>query len=371
MEDENVIIFKDPLPNGQPNWDRDYARLNPGDYIGNLNSIGYNDSISAIYIHPRLALSVWEHADKGGRGAKFYGSQYQIVDWNLLRQIGFNDNISSLYVEQIMTADDWKKSCCRQENTQYTSQSNCGHYWNQEFGSCGNLGCTGDSLKTDVVCQNWCKKNPVYCDVIKSQFCREHTTDPYCGCINDTPAALAERTKYSKYSSLATVPRKCWPSSPCNTGADLVNSFITTDLNPNTSCPTSLVNQINEINAAANSFVYANQNQNADVTTGVIGGGSGAIDQLNAGYTPANTTQSYSQSSSANFAEEKGGGLMSNPETKKKWLIFLVIFIILIMLGTMGYFFLPKSGGKSNPSFLQSKNEINDINEKKIRIFKN
>jgi hypothetical protein len=328
MEDEEVIIFREVMPTGQPDWNREYKRLKSGEYIGNLNSIGFNDAISAIYIHPRLTITVWEHADRGGRGINFSGQYAQVIGFSDLKAAGFLRNISSLQVGQNVALNDWRGSCCAQENGPFTSQSKCGHYWNQEYGSCGNLGCTGESLKTNITCQNWCKNNPTYCDVMKSQFCREHPTDAYCGCINDTPQALAERTKYSKYSSLGTVPRKCWPSSPCNSGTDLVNTFITTELSPNIGCPTSLINQINEINAAEGATVFANQGQEATTTSGTDGAGS--VDQLNAGYTPKDTTQIYGQSSSTG--------------TKKNILIFFIFFILLIIMVIVGYFiFFQKS----------------------------
>ena len=154
--------------------------------------------------------------------------------------------------------------------------------------------------------------------MLKSQFCREHTSDPYCRCINDTSEAIAERTKYSKYSGLGTVPRKCWPSSPCNTGTDLVNTYITSELSPNFGCPTSLVNQINEINAAQGATVIASQNQDAKIE-------GGGIDQSNVGYTPKDTTQIYGQSQEA--------------ETKKKfiWLFILLFFIIIIIIALLGW----------------------------------
>jgi hypothetical protein len=113
-------------------------------------------------------------------------------------------------------------------------------------------------------------------------------------------------------------------------------------------CPTSLVNQINEINAAQGATVIANQDNDAKITTSFAGsstgsgsgesGTNGAIDQGNKGYTPKDTTQVYNQSTR---------GIIGGPEeeTKKKWIIFFIFFIILVLICAMAYLFLRKRGG--------------------------
>jgi hypothetical protein len=336
MEDEVVILYADTLPNGQPDPSRRAVKMRENEYISNFNDLGFNDWTSSIYVHPRMEVRFWNDKDKGGKmgGAAGRLDSGPIKDLSWMRQWGFDNSISSAETNPVMSQQDWVRACCRHETSDMVSQKLCGRYWGQGYSDCGNLGCTGDSLKTDTTCQNWCKNNPEYCDVIKSQFCREHSNDPYCGCINDTPAALAERTKYSKYSGLGTVPRKCWPSSPCNTGSDLVNSFITTELSPNIGCPTSLINQINEINAAQGATVIANQQQDATVTTNVTNSGTsgtGALDQANVGYTPKDTTQVYSQSSSG----EQGGDM--GQKKSYIWFYFLIFFVILIIICLAGW----------------------------------
>ena len=320
MEDETVIFYADPLSNGQPDTNKPSFRLNEGEYINDFRNIGFNDWTSALYVHPRMRVDFWKGMNKTDTPGRAEGRNDggPVKDLYWMKRYGFNDSISSAQATALMSKPDWIRACCRRETSDMVSQQLCGRYWNQGYSDCGNLGCTGDSLKTDTTCQNWCKNNPEYCDVLKSQFCREHTSDPYCRCINDTSEAIAERIKYSKYSGLGTVPRKCWPSSPCNTGTDLVNTYITSELSPNFGCPTSLVNQINEINAAQGATVIASQNQDAKIE-------GGGIDQSNVGYTPKDTTQIYGQSQEA--------------ETKKKfiWLFILLFFIIIIIIALLGW----------------------------------
>lgn len=321
IESETVVIFREVLPNGQPNWDKQFYRMKNGEYISNLNSIGMNDAISAIIIGPRFGVTVFEHADKGGRNVVFNGYNQGLVDFNTLKKFGFDRNISSLYVFERVDEATWRNNCCRNTETLYTSAVKCGNYWSQNPGECGTLGCTGDLLKTDSVCQNWCKKFPQQCDVIKSQFCATHSSDPYCGCINDPPEAIAERKKYPTI----TINRKCWPSSPCNSGTDLVNTFITTELQPNDGCPDTVKTQINSINAY-NSTVNATQGQ--DMKDG--GGAGGPALQ-------SNVIAGNNSIINANQYQDIDNGQPNNAKSRVSWLVFFVIFLILIIICAVIY----------------------------------
>lgn len=259
MEDENVILYRRALSNGLPDPNGQFARIGPNTTISDLSSIGMQDCVSAMYVHPRMQVTVWEHNNFTGRYAVFYGSLGTTVDFWAIRSAGLVNAISSINVMELQTFDAWKLACCRGEK----SPGECGKYATQAYSVCGSMNCSGASLKSDGVCQTWCKKNPEACDTLKIQFCGHNPTDPYCGCILDTPAALAERQKYPTLIA----NRKCWPASDCSK-TDLSGTFITAELSPNMGCPSTLINQMNQINAAQGATVIANQSQSASVSSG-------------------------------------------------------------------------------------------------------
>jgi hypothetical protein len=186
-------------------------------------------------------LTVNDTKDFSGRGISFYGTVGSYYSAEYLKNIGFYNNITSVSVSELDTMYVWKKRCCRNEISQNVSQLQCGRYWNQNAADCGDMDCTGDSLIHDGSCKNWCNKNPQQCDALKSTFCQEHPESPYCGCINDTVEAKAEREKYPTIIA----HRSCWPNSQCQ-GTDLVDTLITSDIK-NQKCPSDLKIQINSI----------------------------------------------------------------------------------------------------------------------------
>lgn len=233
------VFFQDPASGGgAPNWSANHRSLEPGAYNW-LGPMGLQDNISWITTHPNHRVTVYQDSEfRGGSWQLPPGSE---ISWSELKARGFNDAISSLTISEIQPADLWRRTCCRNETTDTTSPQKCGELWSQSRSACGNLGCTGETLQTDPVCQTWCRNNPEDCDSVKLEFCRNNPDHRMCGCINDTPVAYEYRNRYPSL----VVPRQCFGNSDCQK-TDLVNTFVTTDLQRNV-CPTNLTSQIQEI----------------------------------------------------------------------------------------------------------------------------
>ncbi len=260
MEDETVIFYADPLPNGRPDANKPLYKMQENEYINDFRNIGMNDWTSGIYVHPRMHVDFWKDMSKGGQAGwaegRSDGGPVKDIYW--MKRYNFNDVISSAQARPLMSKQDWVQKCCRHETSDMVSQEVCGRYWGQNPSDCGNLGCTGESLKTDPVCQDWCIKNPRECDSLKLQWCRDHPGDNYCGCINDTEKARTERAAYPSI----VADRVCWPGSDCQK-TDLQQTFITSEL-ANRVCPSDLNTQIVNFK---NTGTMINSDINSSITT--------------------------------------------------------------------------------------------------------
>ena len=284
-EDDVAFVFRDTDGAGQPNWSAPMMPLTEGQAIANLSSVGFNDNISAAWVHPRMTLTLLKDANWNGNStvgapfnsaqpifdgfgaAKMKGQDQQVYDANYLGARGMNDVASSLYVQANMSQDQWRLACCRHESGPMVDQAKCGKYWSQDAASCGTMGCTGGTIMSDPVCGQWCARNPLTCNDVKKQWCQAHPGAAECGCINDTPKAQAERAKYP----MITAPRQCWASSECQK-TDLVQTLIPTDLAP-TDCP-NINAQIQEIinstliNSTVSATMDTKNTTNGNVTVG-------------------------------------------------------------------------------------------------------
>ncbi len=242
MEDQITILYNDALSSGYGNPSGQNYSMYEGEVINNLNSINFNDKISALWIHPRINVNVTTDLNFTGKSYTFEGQNGSYITVDKLKGIGFQDNITSVKNTAIESLDTWKKKCCRNIISNTTDQNKCGKYWNQRPENCGNLGCTGDELMNNSICQTWCKNNPQDCDTVKIQFCHNNPGHQMCGCILDTEFAKQQRLEYSMIPG----NRQCWPGSDCQK-TDLVDTFITTDLNKN-NCTGDITAQISKIN---------------------------------------------------------------------------------------------------------------------------
>jgi hypothetical protein len=248
------------LPNGQPDLTKKYVMLGPGSYpnLQTVNTpagvVNINDSIVAAQIHPTHQVTTCKDANYQNGCLVLHGNAGDdpnipgyFTGANALSN-GYTNVLSSIQITQQETPTQFVQDCCRQNNTAYSSEFLCGDYWSQNQAQCGNLGCTGGDLLTVPACQTWCNQNPTECNTVMTEFCPIGSTNPACACILDTQAAIAYR---EKYPTLATVPRQCWPDSPCQ-GTNLVNVLIPQgpDGLATTDCPTDLISQIENINVS-------------------------------------------------------------------------------------------------------------------------
>ena len=296
MSATDVIVYENNLANGQPNTTSGIVQqFAPGSY--NMRDYNLNDKISAMIIPWNMSVDAYKD-DWTGTEHTFGGGLVTKFD---LDNAHLNDAITTMRVNTVMDYATWSQTCCRGQTTTYTDPTKCGNLWKGSPGVCGNLGCTGTTLKYDGACQEWCKAYPASCDIVKLQFCSQNPSDPYCGCINDTPAAIAERAKYPSI----VANRSCWPGSDCQK-TDLAQTFITTDL-ANKPCPSDLNTQILNLN---NTGTIVGSNISQDLTT------------------------------------NKGNNIQNQPTNKSKldilkshWvLVFILFFIILIAVVSMFLF---------------------------------
>ncbi len=328
-EDDLAYIFRDVNSTGQPNYTTAWMNLQSTQKaIPDLRTINYNDNISAAWVHPRATLTLLKDINYNGNStpgapfenqgffdnfgsAKMAGKDQQIYDLNYLSSRGMNDVASSLYINENMPADTWRLACCRHETGPYVSEQKCGKYWSQSPGNCGTMNCNGSThtpdghivpmIIGDTVCNQWCRANPTLCDSVKTEWCRNNPGAPQCGCIMDTAAARAQR---SKWPQLDMAPRQCWPTSECQR-TDLVDTLVPTALSTSAvRCP-DITAQIQEINDSIIIGSNLSQSQTIDKNT---------TNNTNANI---NTTPSF-------FATN--------------WLLFLIIFIVIIF--TTAFFYV-------------------------------
>jgi hypothetical protein len=93
--------------------------------------------------------------------------------------------------------------------------------------------CTGESLKTDPLCQEMCRRDPVECSKIKMEFCNANPNDSYCQCINIDKNPVYDKFKEVLLKNGKGAPRvMCTPINSCNirhddlSGVFLTNSMI-------------------------------------------------------------------------------------------------------------------------------------------------
>lgn len=265
MNTQIATLYNDALHSGQGNPNGQYYNMYEGENIMDLNSINFNDKLSALWIHPRINVTVTKDKNFTGQEYTFNGNSGQYITVDQLKGIGFQDNITSIRNTAVESLDEWTKKCCRNINSSTTSSDKCGKFWAQRSEDCGDLGCSAEELTHNSTCQTWCKKNPEMCDSVKLQFCRNNPSHNLCGCIMDTTMARTERQKYPQIPG----NRQCWPQSDCQK-TDLVDTFITTDLNKQ-SCAGDINAQIIDIN---NSGVMLgnsiDQSINSDYTIWII-----------------------------------------------------------------------------------------------------
>lgn len=262
LENIACIMYKNFLPNGRGDPAGGGANLpltgdQTSNYIGNLGDWGMNESIRALYIHPRCKVTAWKDSGAKGVSWTFYGRSYEgghVTNAELSRL--FADRcISSIMVESDISETAWRRMCCRNEITATTDQGKCGAYWSGA--PCDNYRCTGEELMGIPACKDWCKNNKIACDSLKTTYCQNNPTSSLCKCIIEPDNIKKERTD-GKYSG----PRQCWPTSDCQK-TDLVDTLITSDLIPQ-DCP-SIINQNQNITAINSNVIGNNMNQTATV----------------------------------------------------------------------------------------------------------
>lgn len=236
-------------------------------YVPNFTSLSLNDHVDGMWIHPAYDAKVCTDSNLNGYCRTINGAtDGPHYDWNQIqRNINGSDlkrNASSM----ILSGDKekWKLQCCRNELTNRTNPQLCGQYWSQNGSVCGSMDCGTivngkPKIMADTTCATWCANNPNACDAIKIDFCRNNPQSPYCGCINDTAAAIAQRNEYK----IPGGPRQCWPGSDCQK-TDLSDTLIPAALRP-VGCP-DVQTQISEFiitnsTLIGNSFSQTMNNQ--------------------------------------------------------------------------------------------------------------
>ncbi len=272
MEDTDIVLFRDPLNNGQPNWNNQYITMAENDYISDMKTKNINDAISVAYIHPRLGAILAKDANMSDTQMTLEGKRSSggpIKTYDIFTRFG-NDSISSAKAFANMSKSDWVKNCCLNNNTDYTDSGLCGKYWTQNGSYCSESNFTGYDLLNNPAAQSWCNKNPSLCDVVKVNHCKQYPNNSECGCIIPTELLKKQMASYPNI----TAPQNCWSTSDCNSKTDLLDTLITTQIK-NTHCPdvNSLINnQI--INASGNAVVkdiYQQQQMGSDTNDNSYG----------------------------------------------------------------------------------------------------
>jgi hypothetical protein len=133
---------------------------------------------------------------------------------------GLNNNpridVNSVDTITIRRSRPWKdhlRECCFQTSKNPMDKDLCGKFDGKTAAGrqeCKNFltECKVDDVKFGGKCYDLCKDNPDACDDIKTTFCREHPSDPYCDCINYQSRPVY-KFQESKNPEVKAYPRSC------------------------------------------------------------------------------------------------------------------------------------------------------------------
>lgn len=208
------------------------------------NGIGAND-IDTIYVPPNVEVSVdpdcryqrdpvrFDGTGYLGQGINYPGLYQMDTDsgqkfiydkYQNGKRISLND-IDVIHTRTIIPWDEHLNKCCRGE---IQDQRLCGSYAAgkrecQEF----LMKCSADDLKNNSGCQELCRRDPIQCDRIKFDFCQKNPSDPWCSCMNIDLNPDYQKFAQKVIDKTGQGPRiGCAPFGRCNTGIDLLNTFL-------------------------------------------------------------------------------------------------------------------------------------------------